>query len=360
MGDSVHLPSDKSALNEEEADSCIHRIQSAIDHVYSDQDPTGRRKLASIRPASSSLRLTVIVQATVSPGPGHANLGPIILRALAAEPSFNVSVLSRDSTDGTLPAGVDVPVLRIANDYPEAALVSAFQGFDAIVLTTGYATLAIEPRFVDAAAAAGVKRIILPQWGAPGSNAKVAAASPLFAAKGNLINHAREKEGTGLTWTAVACGIFFDMLLTPMVNFDLKQRTGTVWNDGAMMFSSSTKEQAARATIQILKKPTVSANRTVYISSFQTSHNDVLAKLESRTGVKWTRANTTTEETVRDATDAIKQGNLMKGLRLALLPYFAEGYDADYAAAGLLDNDKLELEQEDMNEVIGNALDSKE
>jgi putative NADH-flavin reductase len=62
---------------------------------------------------------------------GH--LGPSILSAFAADPHFTVSILSRQSSTSSFPAHIKVH--KISDNYPEAELLEAFKGQDAIIST---------------------------------------------------------------------------------------------------------------------------------------------------------------------------------------------------------------------------------
>ena len=70
-------------------------------------------------------------------------------------------------------------------------MVEAFRGKDAIVLTTGHGLGGKEVAIVDAAIQAGVKRFIPSESGSNSQN--------------------QSRESAGMTWTAIATGIFLDL-----------------------------------------------------------------------------------------------------------------------------------------------------
>lgn len=63
---------------------------------------------------------------------------------------------------------------------------------------------------IDAAAEAGVKRIIPGEFGCDTQDDEVVEAIPAFASKREVIGHLREREAEGLGWTAIVTGGFFD------------------------------------------------------------------------------------------------------------------------------------------------------
>lgn len=90
------------------------------------------------------------------------SVGAPILSALLAEPSFNVTILSRKSSNAVFPS--DVAVIKVSDAYTVAELTSAFRGQDAVVVAVSTAPVTQDEgksglayRLVDAAVAAGVK-----------------------------------------------------------------------------------------------------------------------------------------------------------------------------------------------------------
>ena len=137
------------------------------------------------------------------------NLGPSILAALTADPHFTVSVLTRHSSTVTFPSSVTVH--RIGDDYPDAELLAAFKGQDAVVSTLSHMAAGAHTRIVDAAVAAGVKRFVPSEFGSDTRNANALALLPaMFAPKVAMVDYLKGQEAAGLTWTAFVTGAFFD------------------------------------------------------------------------------------------------------------------------------------------------------
>jgi uncharacterized protein YbjT (DUF2867 family) len=137
------------------------------------------------------------------------NLGPTILKALLDEPSFSTSILARSSSTSTFPP--NVPVHRVADDYPEADLLKAFEGQDAIVSTIATASAKKQNDIVDAAIKAGVKRFVPSEFGSDTNNAKAMEILPqYFAGKRAAVDYLKSKESE-ISWSAFVTGPFFEL-----------------------------------------------------------------------------------------------------------------------------------------------------
>ena len=137
------------------------------------------------------------------------NLGPYILSAFTSDPYFTVSVLARHSSTSTFPSHVNVH--RVGDDYPEAELLEAFKGQDAVISTAMQAVKGGHQSIIDAAIKAGVKRFVPSEFGGNTQNKKATALVPgLFGGKVEVVDYLKQKEGTGLTWSAIVTGPFFD------------------------------------------------------------------------------------------------------------------------------------------------------
>ena len=140
------------------------------------------------------------------------NLGPSILKALASDPQFSVSVLTRKSSTATIPASPGLKVHSIGDDYPAAELQSAFAGQDAVIASLANASVLKQKDFIDAAIKSGVKRYVASEFGSDIENDKAVELLPMFfKGKKEILAYLKEKEGDGLTWSAFVTGPFFEM-----------------------------------------------------------------------------------------------------------------------------------------------------
>jgi hypothetical protein len=103
------------------------------------------------------------------------------------------------------------------------------------------------------------------------------------------------------------------------------------------------------AVTKILSKPNQTANKTVYISSFEPSLNDLLAAYKEATGVsKWDIADGQVDQGIKEAQETQKSSNnFMDKMRaiglLGLLVGLKKGLGGDFVAEGLSDNEVLEI-----------------
>ena len=137
------------------------------------------------------------------------NLGPTILSAFDADPRFTVSILARHSSKSTFASHLKVH--RIGDDYPEAELLQAFKGQDAVISTIATVSAAQQKAIIDTAIKAGVKRFVPSEFGSDTLNEKAMAILPqYFKGKLETVEYLKGKEGL-LAWTAFVTGPFFEL-----------------------------------------------------------------------------------------------------------------------------------------------------
>lgn len=137
------------------------------------------------------------------------------------------------------------------------------------------------------------------------------------------------------------------------LGFDLTTRTGRIWDDGNVRYSITTLRQIARGLISALKHPEETKNRDVYIASFTTTNNEVLAALEKATGEKWKVENVDSEKTIAEGQQMRKDGDFTNSMAQNLCAsWYTEGRGADFTKRDKgLDNDRLDLPLEDLDVV---------
>lgn len=157
-----------------------------------------------LRPLAILITITVLIFLFQAGG----NLGPSILESLDTDPYFNVSVLSRKGSSSKFPS--HVKVFPIDESYPENELQDAFKGQDGIVLLLPPNEVEKQKRIIDVAIKAGVKRVIPGEFGSDTTKKEVLDAVPIFASKVEVVKYLQSKEDTGLSWSAIINGGFFD------------------------------------------------------------------------------------------------------------------------------------------------------
>ena len=238
------------------------------------------------------------------------NLGPSILTALDNHPAFNVSILSRAGSKSTFPSHIKVHT--IPDSYPQDALITVFKGQDAIIDLAPLKDTDLHKRFVDAAIDAGVSRYMPPEWGSNTAEPRVVAAVPIFKGKTTMRDYLISKESTGLTWTGLINGPFFDWgLSNGFTGFDLKNKKARIYDDGDHYTDMTVLATIGKAVPAILLKPEGTKNRYVHINSFRVTQNQILAALEKATGGdKWEVEHASSAEEGRKGVELLQKGNM--------------------------------------------------
>lgn len=105
-------------------------------------------------------------------------------------------------------------MIRIPASPSHEELVGALKGQEALVSAVGFPVQLSQPRLIDAAIEAGVKRFIPSDYGMDNTDPAMRKMNPVFGSKGMVIDYLKAKEATGLTWTAVSTGLWLDWSVT--------------------------------------------------------------------------------------------------------------------------------------------------
>ncbi|KAI1458815.1 NmrA-like family protein [Annulohypoxylon moriforme] len=297
------------------------------------------------------LKKVVVVGASTS---GMANLGASVVEELKADGNFEITVVSRKSSP-TATEGVNL--IKVDDSFPPDELVKAFTGQDAVVMTTSFQLFGQEDKFIDAAVKAGVKRFIPSDFTSNTRSADTLALFPMMGGKARVNSTLQSKQSTGLTWTAISTGIFLDIaLMSGFLGYDLKEHTATIWDDGNVKFSVSTKRNVAKAITRVLRNPEVTANQHIYVSSLETTMNEILSGLEKGQGVKYVVSYTKTEDEVEYGKAMLAKGDFMKSHKLVLAASLIPGYGNNFAEEERLWNDVLGVPRESIDDVVGQVF----
>lgn len=130
------------------------------------------------------------------------------MKALLADGRFNVSIVTRKTSKSTFPP--EANVIALDDSMLHTDLVDAMKDQEIVVSAVGPASLELQRDLIDAAIEAGVKHFIPSEYGVNNLHPKTRELSPIFNTKGTILEYLISKEHTGLTWTAVATGLWLD------------------------------------------------------------------------------------------------------------------------------------------------------
>ncbi|KAL4875716.1 NAD(P)-binding protein [Aspergillus karnatakaensis] len=286
---------------------------------------------------------------------GGGSLGSVLLQTLLSEPTFNVTVLARESSKAKIPS--TAKVIKISDSYPHEDLVKAFKGQDAVANAITSFSVAEQLKFIDAAIEAGVKRYIPSEYGLDNNTPAARELSPVFKDKGTVQDYLRSKEGSGLTWTAIACGMWVGWSLrNNFLGLNYAARTITLTDDGKGPFSTTTLSSTALALNRILINPAPSANQIVFLSDFATSQEELVQTIERLTGEKWKRESINTAEVIPALKKAWDAGDHFAGYGLINIGFTKGTFSGHFEPEKKIWNKDLGLPVNDLEGVVKGAL----
>ncbi|KAF3916853.1 hypothetical protein ABW20_dc0109871 [Dactylellina cionopaga] len=283
------------------------------------------------------------------------NIGKIILGGLIDSAQFNVTAISRSTSDVTFPRGVTV----IRTDFSDEDLVAAFKGQDVVISVVGATAFGEQKKFVDAALRAGVKRFLPSEFSVSSQNQAVLQLLPLFGQKKELVDYLRSKESEGLTWTGLASSGLLDWgIENGFLEFDIANRTATVWDGGNKSFTCTNEKQLGQAVVSVLQHPQETSNQYLFIASVETTQNEIVAALEEVSGESWTVTHVTTDTQVTEAFKKLQSGDFSGAFTLVRATAFGNtpGLHSNFAKDEKLANDILGLSLENVKDVVKRVL----
>lgn len=211
---------------------------------------------------------------------------------------------------------------------------------------------------VDAAVEARVKRLIPSEFGSNTEDEQTAELMPYpFGIKNKQLKYIKSKESTGLTWTAIGNGVFFDWAFqvtkAQFLHIDLQKRTAIVQDDGNHRFSVSNTNQVALAVVRALQKSEETKNRFLFIQSFLTTQNEIIAALEKEIGAKFEVKHVKNDEFLNQYVPKARNGDVdaaHTAIMAHLVPHGNHELEERFA------NDLLGLPSEDLETSLKEAL----
>ena len=275
--------------------------------------------------------------------------GPTVLNKVVASGVFTVTVLRREGSKSTYPAGITV--VDVDFESPDA-LKAALAGQDAVISLVGVPGLAAQTQVIDAAIAAGVKRFIPSDFGSDLDN-PLARKLPVFAHKVQVADYLAEKSReTALTYTLVSNAAFLDWGLERHFLLNTADYKPALYDGGNTIFSATTLDSVGDAVVSILKHPEETKNRRVYIENIKISQNRLLALAQQvAPGKPWLPQQVSIDAIVKEADEKLAKGDYAPE---NFIPYlFRALNDPAYGPSfQKTDNELLGIKSVDENYVI--------
>ncbi|KAL8766625.1 MAG: hypothetical protein Q9209_006642 [Squamulea sp. 1 TL-2023] len=297
--------------------------------------------------------------------------GKFIVQSLLDKGKHIVTAITREGGSVQMPEGVTVK--KVNYDDP-SSLVSALQGQEALIITMGVrAPPDQQTKLINAAAEADVAWILPNEFGYDSANEALCNDILPNASKGQYTSLI-EKLGKS-KWIGFICGFWYEFSLSgspDRFGFDFKDRSLVMINEGTQPISVTTFPQVGRGVADLLSlpilpenekdtSPTLSsfANKFCYVASFVISQKDMLDSVlrVTKTDIKdWKITREDSKERYQKGKKRLQEGDY-KALALAMYSrnFFPDG-SGNHAATRGLDNDKLGLPKEDLDEFTGVAV----
>ena len=296
-------------------------------------------------------------------------MGEYIAKAIVKTGKHTVTALTRQGSKNEVPSGVkSIPV-----DYnDESTVVAALKGQQFLIITLAVtAPPDLHSKIVQAAAKAGVQHIMPNVYGIDVSNESLAKENLLGP---DIKSMVAEIEGAGCFWTYMICNMWYEYSLAmgPIwFGFDFVNKKLTLYDDGTTKINVTTWEQCARALAALLslkalpedandKSPAVSLwrNKPLVVSSFLVSQKDMFESWKRVSGDKdsdWTIEKEPSKERYQKGLEAMKNAQDPLSARMgaataSFVRVFYPNGGGDYESTRGLDNEKLVLPKEDLDE----------
>nr|OQO15773.1 hypothetical protein B0A51_16741 [Rachicladosporium sp. CCFEE 5018] len=234
------------------------------------------------------------------------NVGQFVIPALH-KAGVDITVVTRE---GSKTASSYDYARTATTDYAsQSDLVSIIRGHASVISLISAGALELQKNIIDAAIEAGATLFIPSEFGHDTTNEDVSRLLPVFGAKAGIIEYLRGKERDGLSWTGIITALFFDWGL-PLGAFgiDFKSSKATMWDDGDTLFSAANMDDIAASVVTLVTDPSARErykNQHIYVSSVQTTQNEILAAAEAITAKKFAVTEFDLAEVYADASPQV-------------------------------------------------------
>lgn len=292
------------------------------------------------------------------------------MAALLQTGKHTITALTRAESKGTLPEGV----ARAEVNYDDQdSLVDALRGQDFLIITLPVrAPPDTHSKLVRAASAAGVPWVMPSWYGSDIRNRTAAGASPFGAV---VAQQLAEVEGLpGLSYVSLACGTWYEWSLAmgdAWFGFAIAERKVTFYDDGRAPVSVSTWPLCGRAVAALLSLPGAGASPAlsdwkdgvVYLRSFKVSQRDMLDSLHRVLGTSdadWAISYQSAAQRAQDGLEEYGRGVRTGIAKNIYAKLFIRSRAGELEYSGALDNEKLGLPEESLDEATKRAVEMVE
>jgi len=291
--------------------------------------------------------------------------GKYITEALLKNGKHSITAVTRAGSNNKLPQGVTA---REVDYDDQSSLVEALKGQDALIITMNVmAPKDQQAKLIEAAAAAKVPWVLPNEFGGGDFNEQASKDTFLGIAKKqdrDLI----EKLGKS-SWIGIACSFWYEYSLGGgpyRYGFDFKNKSARFFDDGTTPINTSTWPQTGLSVANLLalkvlpddandKSPCLAnfRNKFVYVSSFTVSQKDMLDSVLRVTGASvndWKISYKPVKEVFQEGLEKFQAGNRIGFAELLYSRAFFPDKAGNFEATTGLDNDKLGLPKEDLDQ----------
>jgi hypothetical protein len=219
-----------------------------------------------------------------------------------------------------------------------------------------------QERMIDAAIAAGVKRIIPSEFGSNLSNPRTRALA-VFAPKARMQDYLEEKTKGGKTsYTLLYTGPFLDWGMKTGFVVNVPARQADVYDGGDVAFSTTTLQTIGKAVAAVLSNLDETKNRTVYVQDIATTQNKLIAYAKEFTpGETWDLQQINSVEAEKKANAALAAGDYSMNTFAGLIKrgIWGEGHGGHFDK---LDNELLGIKQltdDELKQVVKDVVEGK-
>ena len=234
-------------------------------------------------------------------------VGKYVLPELLADPSFNVTVLSR--TDSKAVFASNVNVVKI--DYSDtAALTKALTNQDVVISTVGGEGTSSNfgEILVNAAIDAKVKWIIPSEFGIDYEDPS--ANIPVLGSKLAVVNLLKKNQSR-IAYTFITTAAFLDWGFdNGFLGFDIKNRAVTLYDEGKNLTAGTSLPTIGKAVVATLHHPELTQNKRIYVADAVFTQKQALELFEKYTKAKWTVKNITSANARKEAEENLAKGNI--------------------------------------------------